>query len=218
MIAEEYPTSQIWSGSFDTRFARRAARESDGFNWLHPRGSPRGLGQPRANFRDTFSVVRKSRYGAEEVEAVQQRSPTELWADGAASRTLRFRVNFRSLVDELFRFGCQAFFQGFFFGDALLGGVFADVLGDFHGAEMRAAHRAKMRGLGAVLREGFVMKFARGHGAGAARTRFGKNLNDLSQQYQSNVPWTFDEKQSPRAQKIVSRELNDTARAITSAW
>ena len=49
-----------------------------------------------------------------------------------------------------------------FFGDALLS-VFANVLGDLHRAEMRAAHGAEMRGLGAVLRQRFVVEFARGY-------------------------------------------------------
>jgi hypothetical protein len=46
----------------------------------------------------------------------------------------------------------------------LLTGVFAHVFGDFHAAEMRAAHGAEMRGLGAFLRQGFVVEFARGLG------------------------------------------------------
>ena len=32
------------------------------------------------------------------------------------------------------------FSQGILFGDAFFGGIFADILGDFHRAEMRAAH------------------------------------------------------------------------------
>ena len=41
----------------DTRFARRASRESDRLNGLSTRGSPLGIGQPRAEFLDTFGVV-----------------------------------------------------------------------------------------------------------------------------------------------------------------
>ena len=41
----------------DTRFARRASRESEGLNGFTTRGSPLGIGQPRADFLDTFGVV-----------------------------------------------------------------------------------------------------------------------------------------------------------------
>jgi hypothetical protein len=54
-----------------------------------------------------------------------------------------------------------------FLGDALFGGVFADVFGDLHRAEVRAAHGTEVRGLCAFLREGFVVEFARGHGVEA---------------------------------------------------
>src|SRR5215469_13709727 len=46
----------------DTRFARRASRESDGFNGFGYRGSPLGIGQPRAKCLDTFGVVSMPRY------------------------------------------------------------------------------------------------------------------------------------------------------------
>jgi len=54
-----------------------------------------------------------------------------------------------------------------FVGDALFGGVFADILSDFHRAEVRAAHGAEVRGLCAFLREGFVVKLACGDGVEA---------------------------------------------------
>jgi len=38
----------------------------------------------------------------------------------------------------------------------------AYILGDRHGAELRAAHRAEVRGLGAFLRQGGVVEGARG--------------------------------------------------------
>lgn len=41
----------------DTRFARRASRESDELNGILTRGSPLGIGQPRADGLDTFGVV-----------------------------------------------------------------------------------------------------------------------------------------------------------------
>ena len=56
-----------YQGKDDTRFAspvakamadkRRAARESDGWNRRGTRGSPLRIGQPRAEFFDTFGVV-----------------------------------------------------------------------------------------------------------------------------------------------------------------
>ena len=41
----------------DTRCARRATRELDEFDGIRTQGSPRGLGQPWAEFFDTFGVV-----------------------------------------------------------------------------------------------------------------------------------------------------------------
>lgn len=49
----------------DTRFARRASRESDELNGILTRGSPLGIGQPRANFLDTFGVVSMPRSAEE---------------------------------------------------------------------------------------------------------------------------------------------------------
>jgi hypothetical protein len=49
----------------------------------------------------------------------------------------------------------------------LFGGVFADVFGDFHRAEVRAAHGAEVRGLCAFLQQGFVVELARGDGVEA---------------------------------------------------
>ena len=77
---------------------------------------------------------------------------------------LSFRVNLRALFHELLRLFFHPLLQRSFLGDALFGGVFADVFGDFHRAEVRAAHGAKVRGLGAVLRQRLVVEFARGHG------------------------------------------------------
>src|SRR2546429_9456253 len=42
--------------------------------------------------------------------------------------------------------------------------VFSYVLSYFHRAEMRTAHGTKVRGLGALLRQGLVMKLAGGFG------------------------------------------------------
>ena len=52
-----------------TRCARRAARESDGIDDPVTQGSPRGLGQPWAEFRDTFSVVVMARYARRKIAA-----------------------------------------------------------------------------------------------------------------------------------------------------
>jgi len=62
----------------DTRFARRAARESDGLNGLEPPGQASSafaealarqarIGQPRANCLDTFGVVRMPRYARKKI-------------------------------------------------------------------------------------------------------------------------------------------------------
>ena len=50
--------SLAFRGNTDTRFARRALRESDGLNTSATQGSPLGIGQPWAVFFDTFGVVR----------------------------------------------------------------------------------------------------------------------------------------------------------------
>jgi len=55
-------------GARDTRFARRAARESDGLNGFKTQGSPRRLGQPWANFLDTFGVASMPRYARDSVD------------------------------------------------------------------------------------------------------------------------------------------------------
>ena len=59
----------------------------------------------------------------------------------------------------------HALFQRLLFRDALLRCILPHALGDFHRAEVRAAHGAKVRGLCAFLRERFVVELARGHGS-----------------------------------------------------
>ena len=60
-------------------------------------------------------------------------------------------IDFRALLQELLR---------------LLGhaapGILADLLRNLHRAEFRAAHRAEMRELGAVRRQGLVVELLRG--------------------------------------------------------
>src|SRR5262245_565021 len=78
-----------------------------------------------------------------------------------ASRESHLRVNLRAFFHKLLRFFFHAAFEGFFLGHALFGGVFADVFGDLHRTEMRAAHGAEVRGLRAFLQEGFVVELTR---------------------------------------------------------
>ena len=75
-------------------------------------------------------------------------------------KVLFWRVDCGAFFHELGAFLFQAAFEGFLVGEALFGGVFADVFGDFHAAEVRAAHAAKVGGFGAFLGEGFVVEFA----------------------------------------------------------
>ncbi len=49
------------------------------------------------------------------------------------------RVNLRAFFHELLGLLFHPLLQRLFLGDALFGGVFADVFGDFHRAEVRAA-------------------------------------------------------------------------------
>ena len=46
----------------DTRFARRALRESEGLEGQATQGSPLRIGQPWAEFCDTFGVVIMRRF------------------------------------------------------------------------------------------------------------------------------------------------------------
>ena len=78
--------------------------------------------------------------------------------------TSRLGVKLRTLFLKLAALFFHALLQGFFFGDALFGGVFSYVSGDFHGAELGAAHAAEVGGFGTDLGEGFVVKGAGGDG------------------------------------------------------
>ncbi len=75
-----------------------------------------------------------------------------------------FRVNFSAFFHKLVGFLFQTDLESLFFGDFLFSSVFANVLCDFHAAEVRSAHRAEVRGLGAFLRQRLVVKLARGLG------------------------------------------------------
>jgi hypothetical protein len=79
----------------------------------------------------------------------------------------RGSINFRAFFDELLALFFHAGGEGVFFGDAVFGGVLADVLADLHEAEVRAAHGAEVSRFRAVLGEGFVVEFADGDGGGA---------------------------------------------------
>ena len=76
----------------------------------------------------------------------------------------RLCINLRSRFHELLRLLLHPTLEGFFLGDGLFGGVFADVFGDLHGAEVGAAHGAEVGGFGSVLRQRFVVVFAGGDG------------------------------------------------------
>ena len=65
------------------------------------------------------------------------------------------------MIGELGGLFAHTLLQDLVLGVAFFGGVFSDVLGDFHRAEVRAAHTAEVRGLRAVSREGFVVEFPR---------------------------------------------------------
>jgi hypothetical protein len=49
-------------------------------------------------------------------------------------------------------------------GQTLFSSVSTNIFCDAHGAEVGTAHGTKVSGLGAFLRQGFVVKFARGFG------------------------------------------------------
>jgi hypothetical protein len=46
----------------------------------------------------------------------------------------------------------------------MFSGVFSNVVSNFHGTEMRPAHGAEVRGLRALLWQGFVVELAHGFG------------------------------------------------------
>ena len=73
-------------------------------------------------------------------------------------------VKLGSSSSELLRLCGHSFRQSFVFAQAVLRGVLPNILGDFHAAEVRPAHRTKVCGLSSFLRQRFVMKFTRGLG------------------------------------------------------
>ena len=76
------------------------------------------------------------------------------------NRGLLRSVKFRSLLEKLPGLLLQSPRERGFLVQPLLGGVFPDVLGDFHRAEMRAAHAAEVGDLGAFLRQGLIVELA----------------------------------------------------------
>ena len=58
-------------------------------------------------------------------------------------------------------------------------GIFAHVLGNFHRAEMRSAHRAEVRDLRALRGQGLVVEVARGHRIEGKRPSFFQDLQFL---------------------------------------
>src|ERR1035441_9984695 len=75
---------------------------------------------------------------------------------------LRFGVNLRAFFYKLAGLFLHPLLEGLLVADALFGGVFADIFGDLHRAEVRAAHGAEMGQLRALLREGLVVEVAGG--------------------------------------------------------
>jgi len=71
-------------------------------------------------------------------------------------------IDLRALRTKLARLFLHAFCERLgVIADAVFLGVIAYVLGDFHRAEMRTAHRAEMRVFGGIFRQGFVVEFLR---------------------------------------------------------
>ena len=70
-------------------------------------------------------------------------------------------IQLAALLHEFHRLLFHAFIERGLLVHALLRGEVAHVLGDFHRAETRAAHRAEMRDLAGFPGQGFVVEFAR---------------------------------------------------------
>src|ERR1700712_60325 len=70
-------------------------------------------------------------------------------------------INLRAPLHELDRLRLHALLERLRIGDALLGRIVAHILRDLHRAEVRAAHRTEMRDLRRILRQRFVVEFAR---------------------------------------------------------
>ena len=79
------------------------------------------------------------------------------------SKPSRLRVKLVSLIGKFFGLFFHSLFQRFFLGDALLCCIFPHVFRDLHAAKVRPAHGAEVRGLRAVLRQGFIMEFSGRH-------------------------------------------------------
>src|SRR3989442_3389296 len=71
-------------------------------------------------------------------------------------------VKLAAFFDELASFLFQTDLERFLFGHLLLCCKFPNVFCDFHAAEVRPAHAAKVCSLGAFLRKGLVVELARG--------------------------------------------------------
>src|SRR5690606_13575532 len=109
----------------------------------------RGAGAPpgRAPWRTPSRAPRQSR--ARVPPAGRARAP-------------RSAVQLGALVAELARLLLEAHVERLARADVARGRELADLLGDLHRAEARAAHRAEVRGLGRLLRQGRVVVGARG--------------------------------------------------------
>jgi hypothetical protein len=112
------------------------------------------LNQFKSPFRQDAAVTRvKERPGF----------PTST-LQACAPRILRLCVNFGTLLQEFFPLFLHSRFDRFFTREAMFSGVLANILCDFHAAEVRATHAAEVRGLRPFGRESFVMELASGFG------------------------------------------------------
>src|SRR5690606_7575319 len=86
------------------------------------------------------------------LESPGSTSLTQAATPAVRSEILRLPVNLGALLSELLGHFLHALFR------FLLRGVVAYLAGDFHGAELRAAHGTEVRDLVAFLRQGLVVE------------------------------------------------------------
>src|SRR5262245_20879545 len=110
-------------------------------------------GQPRAaaGWRSAIAIDPTADMKTADATAARTHIGAPLWNRGRRNRGRRLHVDFALLAEldrHFFHAGC---------------GVVAHLLGQLHGAELRPAHRAEVRHLGALGRQRLVVVRARGH-------------------------------------------------------
>src|SRR5215471_1416621 len=75
-------------------------------------------------------------------------------------RELGLTINLRPGLFEFVSLFLEPALNRYQLVDLLLRGIVPHLLGDLHRAEVRTAHRTKVRELGALLRQGFVVVLA----------------------------------------------------------